>query len=503
MNCVMQKFNEKCNEGKIMNTRTYRTSLTVSVLIVTVSVICILTSSVSALQRPELEKPNVVIFFLDDSGYGDFSYNGNPTISTPNIDRLSQGGVLFTQFYVGTAACSASRYALLTGRYPLRSGLGTWVLSPGTKRHIHTREITIAEGLKNAGYTTGMFGKWHLGNPNKSNAMSADALPLAHGFDQWVGTNVSHDFSNAKLLKSDVNGTNPVKGYSEIARNLPSDRKASTSLTGRYTAAAIKFIKANKDKPFLAYIAHNQPHLSLFASDAFTGKSRRGLLGDVMSEIDDSVGRVMKTLKEEGIDKNTLVIFSSDNGPWIRFKKKDSGRKLDVGYAYPFRDGKGCASWEGGFRVPGIFYWPGVIEPKREQEPASTLDILPTLFNICGVKVPSDRSIDGRDIRPLLSGKLAGDKKVAPFKFIYSYSRNEPAAIRQGPWKLHIRLGSQLNDNYGFKASREKPLLFQVEQDIEESFDLAAQQPERVKQMLKELVLYEAQVKKEGTFWGI
>ena len=457
--------------------------------------------SASTSTRPELEKPNIVIFFLDDSGYGDFSFNGNPTIHTPNIDRLAKDGALFTQFYVSTAACSASRYALLTGRYPSRSGFGTWVLNPGAKQHIHTSEITIAEGLKSVGYTTGIFGKWHLGNPNKSNAMSADSLPLAHGFDKWVGTNVSHDYSNAKLLKSDINGTNPVRGYSEIARNLPSDRKASMSLTGRYTAAAIEFIKDNKDKPFLAYIAHNQPHLGLFAGEAFIGKSRRGLLGDVMSEIDDSVGRVMKTLKQEGIDRNTLVIFSSDNGPWLRFKKKASGRKLDVGYAYPFRDGKGCASWEGGFRVPGIFYWPGVIEPKRRQEPASTLDILPTLFKICNVKVPSDRSIDGRDIRCLLSDRLTVDQEVASFKFIYSYSRNEPAAIRQGPWKLHVRLGSQLNDNYGFQASRQKPLLFQVEQDIEESFDCADRQPERVEKMLKELETYEVHVKKEGTYW--
>jgi len=460
-----------------------------------------LSQSASAEPRGQLEKPNVVIFFLDDSGYGDFSHNGNPTIHTPNIDSLAQGGMQFTQFYVSTAACSASRYALLTGRYPSRSGLGTWVIGPQSKPHIHTREITIAEGLKKAGYATGMFGKWHLGNPNKANDMTADALPLAHGFDQWIGTNVSHDYGNAKLLKSDVNGDNPVKGYSEIAGNLPSDKKASTSLTGRYADAAVKFIKDNKDKPFLAYIAHNQPHLSLFAGSAFAGKSRRGLLGDVMSEIDDSVGRVMKTLTEEGLDKNTLIIFSSDNGPWLRFKKKNSRRKLDVGYAYPFRDGKGCASWEGGFRVPGIFYWPGVIEPKRQQEPASTLDILPTLFKICGVKAPAGRTIDGRDIRPLLSDKLTADKKVAPFKFIYSYSRNEPAAIRQGPWKLHIRLGSQLKDNYGFEASREKPLLFQVEQDLEESFDLAAEQPERVKQMLKELESYEAQVETEGVFW--
>ena len=365
-------------------------------------VILALSNSTFASRRPALEQPNVIIFFLDDSGYGDISHNGNPTIYTPNIDMLARQGVNFTQFYVSTAACSASRYALLTGRYPSRSGLGKWVLGPNETRYMNPREITIAEGLQGAGYTTGMFGKWHLGNPNENNGMSKDALPLAHGFDKWVGTNVSHDYKDAKLLKSDPGGTNPVEGYSEIANNLPSDRNASKSLTGRYTEAAVRFIKDNKDKPFFAYIAHNQPHLALFASDAFLGKSRRGMLGDVMAEVDDSVGQVIRTLQEEGIDKNTLIIFSSDNGPWLRWQNDN----LHVGYAHPFRDGKGCASWEGGFRVPGIFYWPGIIEPGREQEPASTLDILPTLFEICGAEVPVDRSLDGRDIRPLLSNKL-------------------------------------------------------------------------------------------------
>ncbi|MFC4993604.1 sulfatase [Rubritalea tangerina] len=456
--------------------------------------------------RPALEKPNVIIFFLDDSGYGDISHNGNPTIHTPNIDRLAQEGKSFTQFYVGTAACSASRYALLTGRVPGRSGLGSWVIGPGSARHIHTKEVTLAEGLKSAGYKTGMFGKWHLGSPNEKNDMSTDTLPLAHGFDEWVGTNVSHDYGNAQLLQSDINGNTPIKGYSRLAKDLPSDLKASESLTGRYTDAAVKFIQANKEKPFFAYIAHNQPHLGLYASDKFKGKSKRGLLGDVMAEVDDSVARVMKTLKDAGIDKNTLVIFSSDNGPWLMFRNtKQHGKygeaRMHIGYAHPFRDGKGAASWEGGFRVPGIFHWPGVIEPKRELEAASTLDILPTLFKICGASVPTDRSIDGRDIRPLLSSKLSDNKDVAPFKFIYSYSDNKPAAIRQGPWKLHVRTGSQLRDNYGFKADRETPLLFQVEEDLGERIDRAEEQPELAKKMLKELEKHEAQVKKEGTYW--
>ncbi|MCA9201338.1 MAG: sulfatase-like hydrolase/transferase, partial [Planctomycetales bacterium] len=199
--------------------------------------------------REPLDRPNVVLIFLDDSGYGDYSHNGNPTIETPAISKIANAGANFTQFYVTTPACSASRYALLTGRYPGHSGLESWVIGPGAKQHLRTAETTIAEGLKTRGYATGMFGKWHLGSPNQKNAMTPDALPLAHGFDAWIGTNVSHDYADAKLLRSDPDGTNPIPGYSELARDLPSDDAASISLTGRYTDAAVDFIKRNKDKP--------------------------------------------------------------------------------------------------------------------------------------------------------------------------------------------------------------------------------------------------------------
>ena len=469
------------------------------------SILLLLTGCSAYGDRPALEKPNVIIFFLDDSGYGDFSFNGNPVIETPAIDKLTHNGALFTQFYVSTAACSASRYALLTGRYPQRSGLGSWVIGPSAARHIHAKEYTIAEGLKSVGYKTGMFGKWHLGNPNTKNNMSKDALPLAHGFDEWVGTNVSHDYGNAKLIKSDTNGKTPIDGYKEMAVNLPSDDKASTSLTGLYTDAAVKFIKENKSKPFFAYIAHNQPHLGLYAADKFKGKSKRGLLGDVMAEVDYSVEAVVKTLKEEGIDKNTLIIFSSDNGPWLLFRNtakhgKYGEARMHVGYAWPFRDGKGCASWEGGFRVPGIFYWPGVIDAKRQLEPASTLDILPTIFKICGVKMPDDRKVDGRDIRSLLSTRLSSETTV-PFKFVYSYSNNKSAAYRKGPWKIHVRLGSQLRTNYDFKASMESPLLFNVEEDIHERIDRAKEQSEIKDELLEELKKHNSAIEKDGTFW--
>ena len=437
--------------------------------------------------REPLDRPNVVLIYLDDSGYGDYAHAGNPVIETPNISKLAAGGANFTQFHVTSPACSASRYSLLTGRYPGHSGFGTWVISPDSKPHLRNSETTLAEGLKAKSYATGMFGKWHLGSPNANNGMTPDTLPLAHGFDTWTGTNVSHDFEVSLLLKSDPAGKDPVPGYSVIARNLPSDIAASTSLTTRYTEAAVEFIAANRERPFFAYLAHNQPHLGLFAAEAFRGKSRRGLLGDVMAEIDDSVGRIMKALDDHGVAENTLVILSSDNGPWIRFENvadsKYGDTRLQVGYAEPFRDGKG-SNWEGGHRVPGIFHWPGVIGPLRQLEPASTLDVLPTVFALCGAEVP--KGLDGRDIRPLLSpGRFKGE--VAPFELAYSGPDNLPNAFREGPWKLHVKLISQTGSNHGFAASREKPLLFNVEEDLGERIDRAAEQPEIVARLLGKL----------------
>ena len=334
-------------------------------------------------------KPNVVLFYLDDSGYGDYAHNGNPTIKTPNITKLKESGINFTQFYVTSAACSASRYSLMTGRYPGRSGLGSWVIGPNAERHIHEKELTLAEGLKSAGYKTGIFGKWHLGSPNENNQFSKNSLPLAHGFDEWVGTNVSHDYNTAMLLKSDPEGKDPIPGYDIIAKDLPSDIKASESLTGVCTKAAIDFIKRNRKSPFFAYIPYNMPHLGLFVSDKYKGRSRRGVLGDVMEELDAAIGEVCQTLKDAGVWDNTIVIFSSDNGPWIVFRDKSDTRygdtRLQVGYATPFRDGKG-STWEGGHRVAGIISWPAEIKGNwDEQTPVSTLDILPTIFAITGV----------------------------------------------------------------------------------------------------------------------
>ena len=441
------------------------------------------------------DRPNVILVFLDDSGYGDYSHNGNPVIETPVVSRLAAEGANFTQFHVPSPACSASRYSLLTGRYPGRSGFGTWVLGPTSRPHLREGETTLAEGLKSRGYSTAIIGKWHLGNPNPANEMTPASYPLAHGFDFWLGTNLSHDFEVAKLLRTDAAGVTPIPGYHEIAANLPSNPEASTSLTRRYTEAAEDFIRGNKDKPFLLYLAHNQPHLALHAGKKFEGLSKRGLLGDVMAEIDDSVGRILNTVKESGIASNTLVIFSSDNGPWIRFQDtaehpKYGEARLHVGYAHPFRDGKG-SNWEGGHRVPGIFFWPGMIPPGRRLEPASTLDILPTVFAMCGVDAAESARADGRDIRPLLMPERF-PRKAPPFVMAYSGADNKPNAIREGPWKLHIKTITQTEDTYGGKASRQSPLLFQVEHDLGERIDRATEHPEIVDRLRRELETLEA-----------
>jgi arylsulfatase len=455
--------------------------------------------------RTAKDRPNIIIFFLDDSGYGDYAHNGHPTIRTPNISRMAREGINLTQFYVTSPACSASRYSLLTGRYPGRSGLGKWVVGPSEERHLHPKEKTLAEGLRSRGYRTGIFGKWHLGNPNSGNGYAKDAFPLAHGFETWWGTNVSHDYRDAMLVRSNSSGSDPIAGYSVLARNLPFNDAVCASLTKGTTDAAVDFIRRHRSEPFFAYIPFNMPHLGLHASGPFLGQSRRGLLGDVMEEIDNSVGRVRQAVADAGLTENTLIIFSSDNGPWIRFKdttdhKMYGEARMQVGYAHPFRDGKG-STWEGGHRVPGIFCWPGTIRANSvELAPVSTLDILPTLFALAGAELPGDRSIDGRDIRPYLMEEHAA-KEVPDFEFYYSWRDNQPSAVRVGPWKMHIRIASQTGDQYGFEASRENPLLFQVEEDLGERFDRAEEEKARVLSMLEKLEAFESQLKEEGSFW--
>ena len=457
--------------------------------------------------RPALDKPNIVVVFLDDCGYGDFSHTGNPTIHTPNVSRMVREGLNFPQYYTASPACSASRYALLTGRNPRRSGLGTWVLPPTAARYIHPNEVTLAEGLKNRGYSTGFFGKWHLGTPNSANGFNPNAFPLAHGFDMWEGTNVSNDYTaNNHLIRTNSSANDLAPGYEILVQEVLND-PIHDDLTSIYRDRAVQFIKDHKAEPFLLYIAPNMPHLPVHASDEFKGTSLRGLYGDCIEEIDAMVGSVIKTLEDEGIAENTLIHFTSDNGPWIKFQNTASDARYGearilVGSALPFRDGKG-STWEGGIRVPGVWYWPGTILPASVQKtPASTFDLLPTAFALAGEPLPTGRTLDGRDIRPFLNPSLFPGT-VPDFKFIYTGAGdNKVYGARQGAWKIHTLLYSQTGNNYGFTASSSNPLLFNVEQDPSERINQAASQRSKVTELKAVLDAFNASVNTEQTFWG-
>ena len=461
----------------------------------------------SAQSRPALDKPNVVVILLDDCGYGDFSHTGNPAIRTPNVSRLVSEGGNFPQFYAASPACSASRYALLTGRNPGRSGLGTWVLGVDSARYLHPKEVTLAEGLKDRGYSTGFFGKWHLGTPNEKNGHTADAFPLAHGFDVWEGTNVSHDYGEGvNLIRSSPVGTTPISGYEIVAKNISTNVPIQEGLTQRYRDLGVKFIREHKEKPFLLYLAPNMPHLPVRAGREFQGKSKRGPYGDCIEEIDAMLGTIVKALEDEDIARNTLVVFTSDNGPWIKFQNTKDDRlfgeaRLLIGSALPFRDGKG-STWEGGVREVGVWYWPGTIPPATVVDtPASTMDILPTVFALAGEPLPTGRTLDGRDIRHFLNAdKFPGE--VPDFQFIYTGAGdNRVYGSRKGPWKLHTQLYSQTGNDYGFAATPEVPLLFNVEQDCGERIDRRAEHPEVVAGLRKLIDDFNASLNSEGTFW--
>lgn len=468
----------------------------------------------TSMARPALERPNLIVIMLDDAGYGDFSHTGHPTIETPAIYKLAAEGINFTQYYSASPACTASRYGLLTGRNPRRSGL-RWVVGPGDARHIHPDEVTLAEGLKAQGYATGMFGKWHLGNPNSSNAFTPDSLPLAHGFDQWLGTNVSHDYADGKLMQSNPAGTDPIAGYETLATKLGTTGALPVvkTLTTRYRDAAVSFIEAKKDQPFFAYIAPNFPHLQIAASDEKAGTSARGLLGDAMADIDELVAAVRQALEDHGIADNTLIVFTSDNGHWIRFQNTATHplygeARIHIGSARPFRDGKG-STWEGGQRVPGVWCWPGTIPARTVvRSPASNLDIMPTALALAGAPLPTGRTLDGRDIRPHLN-PATFPGTVADFVFIYSgFDQNASYAVRKGLWKLHTHLYSQTGDNYGFapdssgRTTLASPLLFNLETDPPERYNLAAGHPATVRELLDLISSFNASVAAENTFWG-
>ncbi len=362
--------------------------------------------------------PNIIVILTDDQGYGDLSCYGSPTIHSPNLDRMAAEGIRLTNFYA-FPSCSPSRAALLTGCYPPRVGVPDVVGPPGPawtqdKQYgLHPDEMTVAEILKAAGYATGMVGKWHLGH-------FPETLPTQQGFDRFFGLPYSNDMLPARgypgltlLENTDTLETNPDQ----------------TQLVQRYTAAALDFIRDHQDTSFFLYLAHSMPHVPIFASEAFLGKSGQGLYADVIQEIDASVGTLLRELDSLGLDENTLVVFTSDNGPWLTYGNH-------AGSAGPFREGKGT-TWEGGMRVPMIARWPARI-PGGEvsHHPASLIDLLPTIVQATGGTLP-ERKIDGRSLLAHLSDPLHPASAPAETPFCYYRSGNLDA-VRLGKWKLHV-----------------------------------------------------------------
>jgi len=415
------------------------------------------------------KKPNVVIIFTDDQGYADLSCYGAKDFSTPNIDQLAETGMRFTDFYVGASVCTPSRAALLTGCYPQRVGLGGVLFPKGpvwtknkTNKGLNADETTLAELLKEEGYATACVGKWHLGH-------LSEFLPPSHGFDKFFGLPYSND------MRPEHNPKYPPLPLMEGTTTIE-DNPDQTQLTTRYTEQAVEFINDNKEQPFFLYLAHSMPHVPLYVSDKFKGKSEQGLYGDVIMEIDWSVGEVVKALKENDIYKNTLVVFSSDNGPWLIYGEH-------AGSADPLREGKGT-SFDGGQRVPCIVSWPAKI-PKGKQctEVVTAMDILPTVANIVGIDLPNNK-IDGKDITDLLKGKR---KASSPHEIFLFIKEEKLEAARMGDWKLHFpKIYSKVykggtNGRWGKSKRGTTDLeLYNLKDDIGEQNNVAAQYPEIV-----------------------
>ena len=386
-------------------------------------------------------KPNFVVIFTDDQGYSDVGCFGAEGFTTPNLDRMAAEGMKFTDFYVGASICSPSRAALLTGCYPPRVSI-TRVLFPKDNIGLNPDEVTIADLLKTRGYATCCIGKWHLGHLPKF-------LPTRQGFDYYFGIPYSNDMKPVVLVENE-----------ETIEVKPDQ----SQLTRRYTEKAVEFIKKNKDRPFFVYLPHTMPHVPLFASDKFAGKSERGLYGDVIEELDWSVGQILSTIKELDLDRRTLVIFTSDNGPWLSKGKHG-------GLAKPLRDGK-FSTYEGGMREPCIMRWPGTIPAGTVcSEIAATIDLLPTFAKLAGAKMPADRIIDGRDISELMTKPGA----KTPHKAFFYYCYQRLGAVRSGRWKLVFEHKGQDN--------RIPAGLYNLQDDISEQHDVSAQHPDVVKRL--------------------
>lgn len=407
--------------------------------------------------------PNFIIIFADDMGYGDVGAFGHPTIRTPNLDKMASQGQRWTSFYVAAPVSTPSRAGLLTGRLPVRSGMSSdtrRVLFPDSEGGLPQSEITIAEVLKENGYRTAAIGKWHLGHKSQY-------LPTNNGFDSFFGIPYSNDMD--RVDRADYLSLVEMERYQ--AFNVPLMRDTliverpadQRTITKRYTEEAISKIKSFKGEPFFIYLAHSMPHIPLFRSEDFKDRSLAGIYGDVIEEIDWSVGQILETLKNEGIAKNTLVVFTSDNGPWLIFKTHGGSAGL-------LRGGKG-GTFEGGMREPTIFWWPEKIKPGVIMDMATTMDLLPTFCKLANASLPDDRIYDGYDISPVIF-----DTGTNPRDVVFFYREEELYAIRKGEYKAHFITKSEYGENN--KTYHDPPLLYDLNIDPSEKFNIAAEHAE-------------------------
>ena len=418
------------------------------------------------------DKPNFIIIFTDDQGYQDLGCFGSPDIKTPHIDRMAEKGMRFTNFYAQTV-CGPSRAALMTGCYPSR--IAQWENKRTIHPGVHTKEIFIPEILKQQNYSTACFGKWDLARHSQTK-FNPDLMPTKQGFDYFYGTPTSND-GRVRLMKND---------------QVIEENADMSTLSKKYTDEALSFIQKNKKSPFFIYLAHSMPHTIIDASSKFKGKSKRGLYGDVVEEIDWNVGRIFSELKKLELDKNTYVIFVSDNGPWYLDKHPKLSQYRDAGGSHggsstPLRGHK-TSTWEGGLRVPCIMWGPNIPAGVSCHEIGSTMDLMPTITKIAGAKLPQQTTIDGEDIQTLMFGKKTHFDKDRIFFYYQAWNLQ---AVRKGKWKLHIPASKQ--EGWGIYSKDEdcieftKPVLFDLENDISESTDLASKYPEIVNDLLNEL----------------
>lgn len=442
----------------------------------------ILMFSVGFSQNKE-QTPNIVLVLMDDLGYGDLSCYGALDIRTPNIDQIALDGIRFTNYLTPQAVCSASRAALLTGCYANRVGMAG-ALGPRSETGLAHSEVTIAEMMKQKNYATAIIGKWHLGD-NKA------FLPLSQGFDEYLGIPYSNDmwpmdYDGSPAKSENYKSKHPIlpliKDNDKIAEIKTLEDQST--LTGIYTDAAISFIKRNKNKPFFLYLAHSMPHVPINASKKFRGTSKQGLFGDVIQEIDDGIGRIMETLKSNGLDKNTIVIFTSDNGPWLNYGNH-------AGNPGGFREGKGT-TYEGGHRVPFIVRWKGNIQSGQIcNQLVSAIDIMPSIASICKLELPENK-IDGVSLLSIFKG----DMNATPRKnFLYYYRNNSLEAVRRDNWKLVFEHPSRsyLNqapgkDGYPGNAPENIMMpyaLYDLRRDPSEAYDVKNQNPLIVSELNK------------------